>query len=149
MTRTSKPTDVFLLIDMSGGKDACWPFKGKTNSEGRPYVQIKGKKYLAYRLVWELVNGEELGTRMFRHKCDNPICCNPSHGIAGTHEENMHDMKTRERHGLPHHAVKAIRKLIGVGVPDSDIAERFGVARTTIYDIRVGNTYGHVVSEEV
>jgi hypothetical protein len=157
MSKTNTSVDVFRLINMLTGPEytdpetgevtRCWPFTGKLNSEGRPYIQIDGKKKLAYRVVYEAVTGEELGDRIFRHKCDNEICCNWRHGIPGDHVENMKDMKERERHGMPHHTVRHIKKLIAAGISDADIAKRFGCGRSTIYDIRVGNTYDHVTGE--
>lgn len=129
----------------TGEESRCWPFTLQSNNEGRPYISIDGKKYIAYRLVWELVNGEPLGKRLFRHKCDNSICCNPKHGIAGTHQENMNDMKERERHGLPHVTVKAIRNLLKLGVlTHAQIAANFGIARSTVTEINNNTNYGHV-----
>lgn len=155
--RPKKPTDVFLLIDRSTGPEytdpetgevsRCWLWLGKLNSEGRPYIQIDGTKHIAYRLVYELVKGEPLGKRIFRHKCDNEWCTNYEHGIPGTHEENMNDMKQRERHGISHHAVRQIKKLIAKGMSDAEIADIVGKGRSSIYDIRVGNTFSHVKDE--
>ena len=145
---TREQLSVFRHIDMSGGADACWPFTRPTNSEGRPYVTVEGKKVRAYRLVYELVKGESLGKRVFRHKCDNPKCCNPNHGIAGTHEENMDDMKSRERHGLPHHTVRGIRKLLAKGTQtQEEIAELYGISRTAVSEIKSGRNYSHVTDE--
>jgi DNA-binding CsgD family transcriptional regulator len=56
----------------------------------------------------------------------------------------MNDMKTRQRHGLTHHAVRAISKLIEEGVSQKEIAERFGVSRETISAIKNFRVYGHV-----
>ena len=140
--------DVFRVIDMTGGNDACWPFTGKTNDKNRPWFTCEGKKFLAYRLVYELVHGEGSLEGMFaRHKCDNEICCNPRHIIKGTHQDNMNDMKERERHGLPHHTVRAIRKLGAVGITHRAIADRFGIARSTVSEIVERKSYQHVLQE--
>jgi hypothetical protein len=146
----NKPTDVFRVIDMTGGPDACWPFTGKVNNKNRPYFTCEGKKHLVYRLVYELVKGEELGNLMVRHKCDNSICCNPNHLEKGDHQENMNDMKERERHGLPHHTVRAIRKLAR-DYPDlshKSIADRYGLGRSTVTEIINRDNYQHVKDEE-
>ena len=132
----NRKVDVFRLIDMSGGPNACWPFKGKTNNKNRPYFTVDGKKYLAYRLTYELVNGEgSLEGFMARHTCDNEICCNPSHIEKGDHQQNMDDLKERERHGLPHHTIRAIRKLGSAGISHSSIADRYGIGRSTVTEI--------------
>jgi hypothetical protein len=132
---------------MSGGADACWPFKGKLNGKGRPYFTVAGKKHLAYRLAYELVNGDDtLEGVMARHTCDNEVCCNPRHIVPGDQQQNMNDMKERERHGIPHHAVRAIRKLGNTpnGPTHAEIAELYGMARSTVTEIINGKNYGHV-----
>lgn len=158
MPKQSRPTDVFLYIDMLNGPEftdpdtgevsLCWLWKGKLGSDNRPYVQISGKRQLAYRLTYQLVTGQDLGALLYRHKCDNSWCTNPKHGTPGTHQQNMDDMKQRERHGMSHHAVRQIRKLIDKGLTDAQIAELTGKGRASIYDIRMGNTFSHVKNEE-
>jgi hypothetical protein len=133
--RKNRPVDVFKHIDMQAGPIWKNPETGE-------------EKILAYRITYELASGDTLGDRFWRHHCDNPACCNPKHGIPGTNTENMHDMKSRERHGMPHHVVRAIRKLIEQGISDEVIAQLYGKGRSTIYDIRMGVTYGHVKDEE-
>ena len=145
----NKKIDVFKHIDMTGGEDACWPWKGQTNSQNRPYFRVGGKLVVAYRLVYELVHGVELTTdQLVRHKCDNGLCCNPKHLELGSHQENMDDMKDRERHGLSKNAVIAIKRLIQKKTKTVDIAERFGVSVSTIYKIRNGSIYSHVTIPE-
>lgn len=154
MARKNKNIDVFRHIDMQNGPlwtdpetgevSRCWPFTGALNSEGRPYITINGKKQLAYRVVYEAVTGEELGDRMFRHKCDNQICCNYKHGIPGDHTQNMDDMKQRERHGMSHHMVKYVKRMINKGLSNDVIHEMTGVSRTSIQYIRDGTNYSHV-----
>ena len=149
MSRTpNKPTDVFKYVNMSGGADECWPFTGKLNNKNRPYFACDGKKHLAYRLVYELVNG--VGTLdgvIARHTCDNESCCNPRHIVKGDHQDNMNDMKERERHGLPHHTVRAIRKLGALGISHRTIADRFGIGRSTVTEIINRDNYKHVEDE--
>ena len=148
MRNNKQLASVFRYIDMSGGKDACWPCSLRPNSEGRHYISIDGRKYIVYRLVWELLNGEELGKRMLRHTCDHEWCCNPHHGLPGTHQQNMDDMKERERHGLPHHTIRAIRTLLEAGILHKDIAERFGISRVAVTEINSGKYYSHVTNGE-
>jgi predicted transcriptional regulator len=56
----------------------------------------------------------------------------------------MNDMKERERHGLPHHTVRAIRKLGEVGLSHKSIGDRFGIARSTVSEIIERKNYQHV-----
>lgn len=144
--RTTKLHEVFKHVNMLTGPEwtdpvtgevsRCWPWTLVLNNNGRPYFTSEGKKYIAYRLVYELTTGTELGKNQFNHKCDNPACCNPKHCTVGTHQDNMNEMKQRERHGLPHHTVKAIRKLAADGkLTRAQIGENFGIARQTVDDI--------------
>jgi hypothetical protein len=145
MSYPNKARDVFRSIDMTGGPDACWPFKGALNAKGRPYFTLSGKKVLAYRLAYELVNGEgTLTDTIARHTCDNEACCNPRHIVKGTHQQNMNDMKERERHGLPHHTVRAIRTLASKGTTHQDIADLYGIGRSTVTEIVNRTNYNHV-----
>lgn len=57
-------------------------------------------------------------------------------------------MKGRERHGLPHHTIRAIRKLGDHGINHRVIAERFGIGRSTVTEIINCTNYSHVTQEE-
>ncbi|HEY4385635.1 MAG TPA: HNH endonuclease [Ktedonobacteraceae bacterium] len=148
---SKEPIDVFQLIDMSGGPNACWPWRGGYGGRARdkrPYFQANGVRTMAYRWVWELVNGPIPEGMMILHSCDRggyPTgCCQPAHLRLGTVRENSDDMNERERHGLPHNAIRAIRKLLGEGVAQQEIASRFGVSRETISAIATQRVYSHV-----
>lgn len=150
----NKPHDVFKLIDMCGGdRNKCWPFKGELNDKGLPYYQVAGKKHVVYRLVYILVRDDIPDGAVLRHQCDNGadperkrgwVCCNPWHLEPGTHEENMQDMRERDRHGVPAHVVRAIRKLGEQGRTHEQIAELYGISRQAVGDIINGVTHGHV-----
>jgi DNA-binding XRE family transcriptional regulator len=60
---------------------------------------------------------------------------------VGEHQENMDQMRQRERHGLPATAVAAIRRLLDQGDTQASIAEKFGVSRETISAIATGRVY--------
>ena len=141
MPRTpNRPVEVFKHIDMSGGNEnECWEWKGRLNpKDNRPYFTVAGQRRPSYAVVLELYTGEEAKGRVARHKCDNSVCCNPHHLIWGDHQDNMNDMKERERHGLPKIVVRAIRKLLDEGHTQSHIAELYGVSRETISSISTG-----------
>lgn len=151
--RRKQPSDVFKLLDMSGGKDACWPFRGELNDKGLPYIQIGGKKHVVYRLTRQLVFDDLGDKQLGRHTCDNGadpnrvrgwVCCNPHHVIPGSVQDNSNDMTSRDRHGLNAHVVRAIRKLLEQGRTHEQIGELYGVSRQAITDIANGTTHGHV-----
>jgi hypothetical protein len=138
------PTDIFKWIDMRGGNnEECWPWKGKLNKkDGRPYFTIEGKRRPSYVIVLELSSGKaQKKGQMALHNCDNPICCNPSHLNWGYHQDNMDEMKERDRHGLPKIVVRAINNLLNEGVTHLSIAKLYGVSRETITAINNGRSH--------
>lgn len=154
---TNIKADVFTRINThDGDRTVCWEWKLSLH-KGRPYYKYVNdagiqQKQLAYRVVYELVNGVVLTPKQFvLHQCDNPACCNPYEGhanIIGTHQENMDDMKSRERHGLSHHMVKAIKNLLQQNkLTHKEIADITGVSRQLITEINRGTIYKHVEGE--
>ena len=145
MSRKNQPHDVFKHIDM-GDKNECWPWKGKFNQkDGRPYITIDGKRRPSYAVVLECYSGEKQKNRQALHSCDNgtdPVgCCNPHHLSWGSHQDNMNDMKERERHGLPTTVIRAIRKLLFKRTTHQEIADLYGVSRETITAINTGRSH--------
>jgi hypothetical protein len=144
MARKNSPEMVFLHIDMhDGDKSICWEWKGKVNAkDGRPYFTVDGKRRPAYNYVLELFSGKhQTSKEVVRHNCDNKLCCNPHHLQFGTHQDNMDDMKDRERHGLPKTVVRAIRKLLVEERSQQEIATLYGVSRETISAIATGRAH--------
>jgi len=140
---TNNPADVFKHIDMKNGdKEQCWTWKGKVNEkDGRPYFTVQGSRRSSYRIVLELYTGEPSHSRQALHSCDNRICCNPHHLRWGTHQDNMDDMKERDRHGMPKTVVRAILKLRDEGKSQREVAELYGIARETISAIETGRSH--------
>lgn len=149
------PTDVFQYIDMKGPSD-CWrwlgPFGGRA-TDRRPYFMAQGRRTMAYRWVYELVNGIPVpNNQVLRHTCDNGAwptgCCNPYHLIPGSVQDNSNDMMERERHGLPKTARNGIRRLLEEGRSQQDIATLYGVSRETISAIATRRVYKRDSTDE-
>jgi len=143
MSRKNKPIDVYKHINMhEGDTNVCWEWKLKTNQkDGRPYFTVDGKRRPSYAYVIETKTGETQDKRMVLHSCDNPVCCNPTHLSWGNHQDNMNEMKERERHGLPATVVRAIKTLLSDGQTHSTIAKLYGVSRETITAINNGRSH--------
>jgi hypothetical protein len=147
----NKPYRVFEFINMhEGNKEVCWEWKGYLDGVGRPCFDVQGRKVTAYRLAYELFHNVKLPRGiLLRHKCDNQVCCNPHHLEEGTHKDNMRDMRERQRHGIAHHAVRQIRKLLAKGdLTHQQIADTSGVSRDTIGRIARGEAYAHVSTDD-
>lgn len=76
--------------------DGCWIWTGRI-TDGYGYVWWEGKHARAHRVAWLLEHGEPPDDRFVLHRCDEPSCVRPSHLYLGTHEENMRDMRERDR----------------------------------------------------
>lgn len=151
-----------------GGRNSCWEWQGSRTAGG--YGNTGGHGYphsLAHRVAWELARGPIPDGLWALHHCDNPPCCNPDHLYLGVHAENIRDRVTRDRTAAgEHHGsrttpeatprgdghsnakltaadVRTIRALRGQ-VSEYQLAERFGVSRSTIGHVMQGTTWQHV-----
>ena len=95
-------------VDVSGGEQACWPWKPSARAKRRIYGSFLAAKcggiaqfIDAHRMAWELSNGPVPHGLMVLHRCDNPVCCNPAHFFLGTNSDNIRDavIKGRARWG--------------------------------------------------
>ena len=145
---SNDPTDVFKYIEMLSPSE-CWKWRGSFGGRAddrRPYWMCQGRRTMAYRWVYELVNGVSVPEgQVLRHTCDRGAwptgCCNPYHLVPGSSQDNMNDMMERERHGLPKTARNAIRRLLEEGRTQQDIATLYGVSRETISAIATMRVY--------
>lgn len=140
-----------------GDADACWPFVGGGHNRVGWHRTISsrdssGKKhnYLAHRVAYELFTGPP-GDLFVLHRCDNPVCCNPSHLFLGTQSDNCKDMwgKGRGRPGSPRgrklgisqyrkvtqHNEQAVLEMYRKGFTQKQIASYFACS-----DVTIGNT---------
>jgi hypothetical protein len=84
------------LCKFEGPEDGCWIWTGRrhpTNGYAGS-TSYQGRKGTAYRLIWEIVNGELVGKgheRVLDHICNNGPggCVNPNHLRATTHKDNL------------------------------------------------------------
>ena len=146
---TNDPADVFRFYAI-GKDDECWEYLGNAwggqPREKRPYFMAAGRRQIAYRWIYELVHGVTLTPdQMILHSCDKggyPVGCgNPAHMRIGDNAENMRDMTSHERHGLPKTVVNAIRTLLEQGRLQQDIADLYGISRENVSAIATNRTY--------
>lgn len=89
-----KELDKYLSFTLSN-KD-CLEWTRALNTDGYPRAVVNGNyNGKVHRRVFELVNGYL--PEVVRHSCDNPVCINPDHLLAGTHIDNVKDRVDRKR----------------------------------------------------
>ncbi len=153
---TPAPERFWKLVNKSG-PDECWDWLGQVNNIGYGRFKVGPSKTrkLTHRFAYELAygpipTGAHHGTTCVCHKCDNRLCCNPSHLFLGTMADNHRDRDAKERqprgetngwHKLTEEDVLAIRKEYIPGVvTQTELARKFGVVTSCISTIvrRVG-----------
>ena len=143
----------------------CWLWTGVVNKvHGYGTFTFKYGRFRAHRVAYEIWVGKIPDGLCVCHKCDNKICCNPDHLFLGTYKENNQDCarKARHQHGITHHRcklteddIREIRRLYKPTKPQGriqpfensrgDLAEKFGMSPTHIYQIATRKSWKHVV----
>jgi hypothetical protein len=59
--------------------------------------RFQGKRALAHRVSYEMRYGPVSQEIKVLHRCDNPVCVNPSHLFLGTQSDNLADMRIKGR----------------------------------------------------
>lgn len=81
--------------------DDCWLYVGRWRSEfGYGRIREAGRdsrSLLAHREAYRIVHGSISAQLVVRHRCDNPLCCNPLHLLKGTPAQNLRDQWRRRR----------------------------------------------------
>lgn len=125
----------------------CWLWQGApTGNNGYGQVTIGGIKHAVHRLMYRLAHGPIPEGMDVMHSCDTPLCINPAHLSAGTHDDNMADMRNKGRSAtkLTAHQVRDIRTWIAAGKSNVYLGRVFGVSASTISRIRTGEGWQHV-----
>lgn len=147
--KANKITDVWKFIDMptNGDPSPCWNWTGtKGGRDGRGYFSYRGVKWLAYRFVYSLLNGDIPDGDVVRHRCDNHLCCNPYHLELGSQSDNENDKYDRDRYGFPLKVVERVVELEASGqfnntVIAAIVEREYGVRITPrrVSEIRTGD----------
>lgn len=143
-----KPTlaDRFGWNVQPRGADECWPWLGSVSSTGYGVMKVKGRTTGAHRIALILETGEAPEGALALHSCHNRICVNPAHLRWGSYRDNLHDALRAGRFGrLNPERVREVRRMIGDGMSNRQIAAQMGVGATAIQAIRSGRSWKAVV----
>lgn len=128
-------------------RDDCWEWLAGKNSRGYGMIAIHKIMRLAHRVAYELAVGPIPEGMCVCHKCDNPVCVNPSHLFLGTQADNVADMDAKGRGNRPageHHPRAKLtadqvgeirRRYTGGRGEQKTLAAEYGVNNQSISDI--------------
>jgi hypothetical protein len=152
--KTDDPVILKPFFDMRWklSESGCWQWIGavtKAKPGKEPYGRIvaNGRPVKAHRLSWIIHRAPIASSQWVLHRCNNSLCVNPEHLYIGTHVENMRDMAAsgrgyrRKLSKLSDDDVREIRKRTE---SIAATAQRYGVNKSTIKDIRAGRIRVHV-----
>ena len=141
--------------------DGCWQWKAGRNKSGYGTTSKNRKSVLAHRVAWELTNGPIPPGLCVLHRCDNRLCCNPSHLRLGTNADNVADRSRKGRgrapdqclHGedVPTSKLTAVQVLeirarwSSGGVTQEALGDAYGVSQTAIGKIVRGVRWKHLI----
>lgn len=139
-------------VDSSGGPEACWPWLGSLAVGGYGTINTGLCSVRAHRFMCELLFGPIPPGLHVCHHCDNPGCVNPRHLFLGTAKANMVDRNTKGRaaskagvlNGQAKIDPDAVRAIRSSGESVAEIAERFGICKTSVRNIIKRRTWASV-----
>lgn len=134
--------------------ESCWIWKGRTDRQGYGWFRWDYRDQKSHRLSYQWAKGSIPQGQFVCHSCDNPSCVNPDHLWIGSLQDNHRDMMNKGRHGygvmkgsknasakLTEAQVLEIRATPG---PNWRIAEKYGVSKCTIDEIKTRTTWRHI-----
>lgn len=89
----------------------------------------RGKVEKAHRMAYRLIHGDIPAGLYILHRCNVRLCVNPDHLMAGTHYENMRQMRDQERHSgkLTRETARALKDLVAAGWSQAAAGRVFGI----------------------
>lgn len=135
-------------------ESGCWLWTGRLTPRGYGTMHNPtGGSTRANRMAYELFVGPIGDGLAVCHRCDVRRCVNPAHLFLGTWEENNRDRDAKGRTAIGSRAsqaklteeqVEKVKELLKEGQRQTDIARKFGVSKTTIWDIAHKRWWRHV-----
>ena len=147
----------FIAKITFGGDNECWNWTGyvRPNGYGGGFTSNETRPG-THRVAYETWVGEIPDGMIVRHTCDNRLCCNPRHLLAGTHQDNVDDMVERGRQSRGEKNANAkITAEIAQQIYDEyatsgktkeQIGEEFGVSQPTVKSIWAGRNWVHSIN---
>lgn len=140
-----------------GSTTECWPWTGSVIKAGwhGQWRNASGQVELTHRAAWRLFKSPIPEGAFVLHRCDNPICVNPSHLFLGSQSDNMRDMWAKgrarpkvllgEKHGMSKVTESMVREIRSSSLSGVELSRKFGITPTTVCDIRKRRTWDHLI----
>lgn len=148
---------ILRRIDPGLSDSECWPWRGALGGRksrtgvGYGKFTVQGRQYDAHRVSWEIHNQRPVPDGLhILHTCDNPLCVNPRHLVAGTNDDNVCDMVSKRRHTFGERnpravlTEEAVADIRASALDRGALAEKYGVGRGTINDVIAHRAWAHV-----
>lgn len=128
--------------------EGCWLWSQGVNDFGYGRFRHEDKTHRAHIVSYRIHVGPVPDDAILRHTCHTPACVQPAHLIPGTKADNSRDMidagrslrgSRNSRARLTEADVRAIRSSTDSALV---LAARYGITRTTVYDIRSRRSWG-------
>ncbi|AGM12231.1 hypothetical protein ZEMLYA_56 [Streptomyces phage Zemlya] len=157
-----KCVDRFRAKVADPNENGClnWTGSGKRYGKFRGGPKGKGGRASvpAHAFAWTIENGDVSDELVLRHRCDNGMCVNVEHLELGTQLDNMRDKLARyvnpdggegtNTAKLTHEQAAEVYRLAHEGrLKQKDIAEIYGIDRTTVSHIKAGRHRAYSVNE--
>jgi len=154
------PDAFWKRVVKSDAEDECWSWTGST-SKGYGRIRYPGpgneSNWIYAHIYSFLLHGGKLEDgQLVRHTCDNPICSNPRHLIAGTHLDNHRDAMARGRHAfgdrsgqakINNRKARLVIECLLKKEPRKSISRRLRVSIDTVHRIARKEHWKHVWRE--
>lgn len=116
----------------------CWPWQGEINAEGYGRLAKRFRFELAHRATYELLVGPIPSGLDIDHLCFNRRCVNPKHMEPVTRGVNAARGVARRAKRL---TADDVRDIKSSGLSQQDLAKRYAVSRTLIFNILHNRIY--------
>lgn len=147
--------DKLKFMKLVNTVNSCWIWTGRKDRDGYGTFNHNGHRIQAHRISYAIYNGKTPSNLYVCHTCDNPTCVNPQHLFLATQQDNMDDMKHKNRSNIGSKSPTA--KLIENDIYDiiidiynnkyltvNDVSTKYNVEYQTIMLLLDGKTWTHV-----